>query len=191
MNIKKFYTKDLIGSRYKAQVGEYTYGNPKIMDWGEGATLRIGKFCSIADEVTIFLGGEHRTDWITTYPFPALSKDWPKAKKISGHPKTKGDVVIGSDVWIGYQAVILSGVNVGDGAVIGARSIVVRDVEPYSIVAGNPARKIKMRFSYWDRKKLLKMKWWNWDLKHINKVLDLLCSANINELERYYKTYVL
>jgi hypothetical protein len=84
--------------------------------------LIIGKFCSIGDEVVVFLGGNHRTDWENTYPFPALNEDWPDTARLVGHPATKGNVVIGNDVWIGYGATILSGVRIGDGAVGGART---------------------------------------------------------------------
>ena len=86
----------------------------KILSWGENTKLKIGKFCSIADNVTIFLGGEHRNDWVSTYPFNALLKNY---EHIEGHPKSKGDVIIGNDVWIGSRVVILSGVKIGDGAI--------------------------------------------------------------------------
>jgi acetyltransferase-like isoleucine patch superfamily enzyme len=107
------FTKDALPEKYKKYIGEFTYGVPQIFDWQEGARLIIGKFCSIADNVKIFLGGEHRTDWITTFPFSAKEFNdlFPEAKKIKGHPKTKGDVIIGNDVWIGYDAIILSGVK--------------------------------------------------------------------------------
>ncbi len=175
-----FYTKDLLKGLGKlVEVGDFTYGNPKIMHWGENARLKIGKFCSIAENVVIFLGGNHRHDWVTTYPFPALSQDWPEAKDIVGHPATKGDVIIGNDVWIGYGAVILSGVKIGDGAVIGAMSVVRRDVEPYAIVAGNPAIEIKKRFDEKTIEKLLKLKWWDWSIEKIKKSVKDLCSNNI------------
>src|SRR5687768_16181770 len=90
---KIFFTKDNIIYK-KYEIGDYTYGQPKILEWGEGAKLRIGKFCSIAEDVTIFLGGNHRTDWITTYPFPVLPDYFPESQIIVGHPSTKGDVNI-------------------------------------------------------------------------------------------------
>src|SRR5512143_2928244 len=104
------------------QIGRGTYGDLKVYSWGEGATLTMGSYTSVAMGAKIFLGGEHRIDWVTTYPFNAL---WESAKQYSGHPKTKGDVVIGSDVWIATEAMILSGVSIGDGAVIGARAVVI------------------------------------------------------------------
>ena len=120
----------------KYSIGRFTYGEPTVLDYGD-ATLKVGSFCSISDGVKVLLGGNHRADWLTTYPFPEL---WPEAQGMPGHPATKGDVIIGHDVWIGLDALILSGVQVGDGAIIGARSVVTKSVAPYAIVAGNPAR---------------------------------------------------
>lgn len=164
-----------------AQIGDYTYGSPKVFHWGENAKLYIGKFCSIADEVSIFLGGNHRHDWITTYPFPAFTDKWPEANNIKGHPATKGDVIIGNDVWIGYGATILSGVKIGDGAVIAARAVVTKNVDPYSIVGGNPARFIKKRFEDDLVEKLLDVEWWDWPIDKIRKYIDVLCSNNIEK----------
>lgn len=178
------YTKQIFKDQKNIFIGEYTYGNPQVFYWGENAKLVIGNFCSIAENVKIFLGGEHRTDWITTYPFSALefNKIWPEAANIKGHPKTKGDVIIGNDVWIGYSAIILSGVTIGDGAVIGAGSVVTKNVPPYTIVAGNPARPIRKRFPQKVINKLLKIKWWFWPIKKIKKHIPLLCSNNIKEI---------
>ena len=142
--------------------------------------LKIGKFCSIANDVQIFLGGNHRIDWITTYPFSVLNS-WPEAKDIKGHPCTKGDVIIGNDVWIGRKTLILSGVTIGDGAIVGARSVVTKDVAPYSIVAGNPAKLIRKRFDEKTIEKLLEIKWWDWNLEKIKKNLPLLLSNNIEQ----------
>jgi acetyltransferase-like isoleucine patch superfamily enzyme len=167
------------------EFGSFTYGNPTILNWGEDAKLKIGKYCSIANEVTIFLGGEHRNDWVSTYPFNALSKNY---KYIQGHPKTKGDVLIGNDVWIGREAFILSGVKIGDGAVIGARSLISKDVEPYSIVGGNPAKLIKYRFKREIIDELLDIKWWNLELEEIAEIIPLLQSGNVTEIIKRYST---
>lgn len=175
------YTKDIFaGTPYEA--GDYTYGQPKIGDFGEGAKLKIGKFCSIADGTVIYIGGNHRVDWVTTYPFPVIHDDWPEAKHITGHPATKGDVIIGNDVWIAYGVIILSGVTIGDGAVVGAGSVITRNVEPYSIVAGNPAKFIKKRFDEETIEKLLQTKWWDWPEEKIRENIEILCSNNLDYL---------
>lgn len=163
------------------EVGKHTYGHEyvSVKQWGEGAKLTIGSFCSIADEITVFLGGNHRIDWATTYPFPEFFEHWDSASGITGHPSTNGDVVIGNDVWIGSHSVIMSGVTIGDGAVIGAYSLVTKDVPPYAIVGGNPARLIRLRFSPSIVDSLLKIAWWEWDDSRIAKSIQLLCSNDI------------
>jgi acetyltransferase-like isoleucine patch superfamily enzyme len=181
------YTKDY-PELQNFEIGEYTYGRPVVRHWGEPATLKMGKFCSLADGVTIFLGGEHNTNWVTTYPFssddPQVREIWTGAEGIGGHPKTRGDVVIGNDVWIGWDAVIMSGVKIGDGAVIGARALVTKDVEPYSVVVGNPGRQVKYRFEPEIIAKLLEIQWWNWPIEKINRNLKILCSPNLNQLDQ-------
>jgi acetyltransferase-like isoleucine patch superfamily enzyme len=158
-------------------VGDHTYGFPNIYSWGDDTKLHIGKYCSIAEGVVIVLGGEHRMDWVTTFPFSALARDWPPAKQIKGHPSTKGDVVIGNDVWIGQGALILSGVTIGDGAVIGAGSVVTKDVKDYAIAAGNPAKFVKFRFDQATRIGLKKLLWWNWsDEKVVGNMGKLMCT---------------
>ena len=180
-SVQYFYTKDIFREK-KYFIGEYTYGHPKILFENNDSNLIIGKFCSIADNVTIFLGGNHRTDWITTYPFNILNDDFPKAKKISGHPSSKGDVVIGNDVWIGRNVIILSGIKIGDGAVIAAGSVVTKHVGCYEIWGGNPARLLKKRFKDDEINNLLKLKWWDWKIEKINEEIYKLCSNNINYL---------
>lgn len=168
---------DWINSRgYK--IGEWTYGVPEIM-WGDGAHLTIGKFCAIAPGVSIYLGGNHRPDWVTTYPFSALTQHWPEARAIAGHPSSRGDVVIGNDVWMGNNCAILSGVRIGDGAVIGAHSVVTKDVPPYAIVGGNPARVIRLRFLEAQIAALLRLAWWDWPEDRLRPLLPLLLSGDV------------
>ena len=153
--------------RYRTyEIGEHTYGHPEVLSWDDKTRLTIGKYCSIAEGVTIILGGGHRVDWVTTYP---LSVFFDELGSCEGHPLTKGDLEIGHDVWVGYGATILSGIHIGDGAVIAARAVVTRDVPPYAIVAGNPARIIKYRFDTETIAELLELKWWNWP---IDTVID-------------------
>jgi acetyltransferase-like isoleucine patch superfamily enzyme len=127
------------------------------------------------------LGGEHRTDWITTYPFSELLKDRMDYK---GHPRSKGNVIIGNDVWIGREAMILSGVTIGNGAVIGARSVVAKHVTPYSIIAGNPAKHLKWRFDESLIERLQTIAWWDWPHDKVLDALPLLLSNKIEEFIR-------
>jgi acetyltransferase-like isoleucine patch superfamily enzyme len=161
-------------------IGEYTYGQPEFIVFLENEKIEIGKFCSIANQVVIFGGGEHNSTWASTYPFRVVF-DLP-GSNTDGHPATKGPTIIGNDVWIGFGATVLSGVKIGDGAIIGAKSVVTKDVEPYSIVAGNPAIRIRHRFEMKTIEALLKMKWWNWPIDKILANVDLLCSKNIEML---------
>ena len=157
-------------------IGRGTYGSPKIFTWDEGATLKIGSFCSIAAGVKIYLGGEHRMDWVTTYPFSVL---WKSGRHIMGHPMTKGDVIIGNDVWIGTEAIIMSGVKIGDGAIVGARAIITKDIEPYSVYGGNPALLLKKRFDENIIQQLLFLEWWNLKNEEIEQILPLMLNTNI------------
>lgn len=161
-----------------------------MRSWGEGAKLKIGKFCSIASGVTIMLGGEHRVDWNSTYPFNDLMQE--TFSYIKGHPHTKGDVMIGNDVWIGSEVKIMSGVTIADGCVIGANALVTRDIQkPYSVVGGVPAKIIRRRFSRAVTRRLCEMKWWDWGDKDIVSVIPLLQSNDIEGLWEYYQCHVL
>ena len=165
----------------KYSIGRYSFGEPTVLNWGEKTTLKIGNYCSIATGVTILLGGEHKTDWVTTFPFWIALEEFNKLQIFRQIAGTKGDVVIGNDVWIGTNATILSGVNIGDGAVIGACSVVTKDVPPYSIVAGNPAKEIAQRFDKETIDKLLKIRWWDWDIQRIKDNMSLLLSEKAKE----------
>lgn len=162
-------------------VGKYTYGKPIVEFYNKDAKLTIGKFCSISTGVNILLGGNHRSDWVTTFPFGHLHKGIFNKFNGVGYPATKGNVTIGNDVWICGNVTILSGVTIGDGAIIARNSHVIKNVEPYTLVGGNPAKYIKHRFNPEQIKKLLEIKWWDWDDNKINDHLQLLCSGNIND----------
>jgi virginiamycin A acetyltransferase len=163
-------------------VGAFTYGRPKVRFPESGARLTIGRYGSIADGVEILLGGNHRTDWVTTYPFPALPGLWPAASAMSGHDATRGDVAIGHDVWLGSQAMILSGLTIGHGAVVAARSVVTRDVPPYAIVAGNPARVVRLRLPEAQVAALLAARWWELPPAEVARLLPLLMSDKVEDL---------
>ena len=166
-------------------IGDFTYGQPNVHSWGEGAKLKIGKFCSIASGVNIYLGGNHNTEFASTYPFNKLLDNF---SDIQGHPLSNGDVNIGNDVWLADGCTIMSGVTIGDGAVVANRALVTKDVPPYSIVGGIPAEIIKMRFDSKTIAKLLDIKWWNWKDKDIVKAIRLLQSKNLDKLFEYGDT---
>ncbi|ELR66519.1 Acetyltransferase [Photobacterium marinum] len=152
--------------------------------FGEVDKLIIGKFCSIASGATFMLAGNqgHRHDWVSSFPFD-VSRFGDKVK--SGFERA-GDTVIGNDVWIGSECVIMPGVKIGDGAVIGARTVVTKDVDPYSVVVGNPGQAIKKRFTEMQIEMLLEMKWWDWSIEILQENMDLMCSADIEALfERF------
>ncbi len=169
-------------ARHGDSFGAHSYGRFVIRRWGEGARLHVGKFCSVADNVTVFLGGNHRADWISTYPFSDFAAQWPLS---AGHPSTlstRGDVTIGSDVWIGSGATIMSGVTVGHGAIIAARALVARDVAPYAMVGGNPARQIRLRFPPERIARLLELAWWDLPDGEVARLAPLLQSGDLDAL---------
>ena len=164
------------------KVGKHSYGVPIVYNWKDDTTLEIGDYCSIAASAQIFLGGNHRTDWISTYPFPAFQAE---AKHIKKFRVSKGNVVIGNDVWLCNNSIILSGVTIGNGAVVAAGAVVTKDVDHYSIVAGNPAQHVKWRFDEPIRAELLRLSWWNWPEEEIARVFDLLCSDDVEKFIEY------
>jgi chloramphenicol O-acetyltransferase type B len=158
------------------RIGRGSYGDLKVLDFGEGSTLSIGSYCSFAVGAQVFLGGEHRVDWVSTYPFSAIRREF---SDIKGHPRTRGNVVIGNDVWFGREAMVMSGVTIGDGAVIGARALVTKDVPAYAIVAGSPATLVRFRFPPEIVERLLAIAWWNWDAKRVDGAVRHLLSNDI------------
>jgi chloramphenicol O-acetyltransferase type B len=173
-----------VRARGRVDYGIGTYGAPKILEYAyDDSRLTVGSYTSIAANVTIMLGGNHPMDRVTTLPIRILW-DLPGAGD-DGYPSTKGDTRVGSDVWIGHEALILSGVTIGDGAVIAARAVVTKDVEPYAIVAGNPARVISFRHTPEQRDALRAIAWWNWPEAQILAAADRLSASDIDGFIRW------
>ncbi len=175
-------------------VGDYTYyddfenvenfeKNVKYHFDFIGDKLIIGKFCMIASDVKFIMNGaNHLTNAISTYPFAIFGNGWEKAMEEKEYPQ-KGNIIIGNDVWIGYNATIMAGVTIGDGAIIATNATVVKDVAPYSIVGGNPATEIKKRFPPETIEKLLELKWWDWDIEKITSHIQTLTGNTIDTLK--------
>lgn len=168
------------------QRGDFSYGALKVCGGETESKVEIGKFCSIALGATVILS-EHNVDWCTTYPFNEMMYEF---EYIKGHPNSKGDVIIGNDVWIGMNSTILSGVHIGNGCVIAANAVVTKDVEAYSIVGGNPAKVIRKRFDNETIKKLESIEWWNWKKEYIYDAIPILQSNDIKGLLKYYDNVV-
>lgn len=149
-----------------------------------GDKLIIGKFCSIACGAKfLFTSGNHSLKSLSNYTFPIFFDEWDlDSKNITSAWDNKGDTVIGNDVWIGYDAIIMPGVKIGDGAIIGTRAVVTKDIPPYTIVGGVPAKPIRKRFDDKTIEKLLSIKWWNWDKEKIKQNIQSIQSGNINDL---------
>lgn len=157
--------------------GRHSYGHPRILTFeGDRTVLVVGAFVSIAKDVTFLLGGNHPTDRVTTFPFrlrwslTSLPHD--------GFPHSKGDIVVGNDVWIAHGCVVTSGVTIGSGSVVAANSTVVSDVPPYSVVAGNPARVVRKRFDDATVERLLALSWWDWPDAEIRRHVPALSSPD-------------
>lgn len=164
-------------------IGRYSWGHLTVSSRSPGTVLKVGQFCSFAYGAHVILGGEHRSDFVSTYRFPA----YPPFSETHQHlaedtSVSKGAVVIGNDVWLGHQTLVLSGVTIGDGAIIGAGSVVRHDIPPYAVVAGNPARVAGFRFSPEEIEALLELRWWDWPLELISSHLDQLMSDDVAAL---------
>ena len=176
-------------------VGDYTYyddfedvhnfeKNVKYHFDFTGDQLIIGKFCMIASDAKFIMNGaNHLSNAISTYPFSIFGNGWENAMEGKAYPN-KGNIEIGNDVWIGYNATIMAGVKIGDGAIIATNATVVSDVKPYTIVGGNPAKEIKKRFSPEIIERLLKLQWWNWDIEKITKNVQNLTDLDLDKLEK-------
>ncbi|MBO5174841.1 MAG: CatB-related O-acetyltransferase [Eubacterium sp.] len=193
------YLKNVVNNP-NIEVGDYTMYNDFVQDPIDFEKnnvlyhypvnqdkLKIGKFCSIACGAKfLFTSANHTMKSLSTYPFPIFFEEWQlDGKDICDAWDNKGDIVIGNDVWIGYEAVILSGVTIGDGAVIGSRAVVTKDVEPYTIVGGVPAKPIRKRFDEQMIKKLEKIGWWNWDEEQIRQNLEAIQVGDVDALSRF------
>ena len=176
-------------------VGDYTYyddpDNPTGFEQNVlyhfdfvGDKLIIGRFCQIASGAKFIMNGaNHRTDGFSTYPFVAFGQGWAGHFDEEATFPYKGDTVIGNDVWLGFKALLMPGVSVGDGAIIAARSVVVDDVPPYAVVAGNPARIVRMRFDDKTISALLKVRWWDWSIEKITQNIKAISQADLKALE--------
>lgn len=180
-------------------VGDYTMYNDFVSDPTEFEKnnvlyhypvnedkLVIGKFCSIACGAKfIFTSANHKQKSLSTYPFPIFFEEWSLDKKdVRAAWDNKGDIVLGNDIWIGYEAVIMSGVHIGDGAIVGTRAVVTRDIPPYTVVGGVPAKEIKKRFDEETITQLLNIQWWNWNFDKIQQALPYITSGDIDKLCR-------
>ncbi len=175
-------------------IGDYTYyDDPEDSENFErnvlyhfpfvGDRLIIGKFCALARGVKFIMNGaNHKMNGLSIYPFFAFQNGWEKVLPQPGELPYKGDTIVGNDVWIGYESVIMPGVTVGDGAIVAAKSVVVGDVAPYTIVGGNPAKCIRQRFSEEIIQSLVEVAWWNWEIEKITRNLEIIVAADIEAL---------
>lgn len=192
------YLKNVI-TKPNIEVGDYTIYNDFVHDPRDfeknnvlyhypinGDKLKIGRYCSIAcGSKFLFTSGNHALASLSTYTFPIFYEEWGlDAKDICGAWDNKGDIIVGNDVWIGFEAVILSGVTIGDGAIIGARAVVTKDVPPYTIVGGVPAKTIRKRFDDRTIEKLLSLRWWDRDETTVKKAIPAIRSGNVDALEK-------
>ena len=175
------------------EVGEYTYyddfesvenfeKNVKYLFDFTGDKLIIGKFCMIASDVTFIMNGaNHLTDAISAYPFAVFGAGWAEAMEGRTYP-TKGNTVVGNDVWLGYGANIMPGMTIGHGAIVATKAVVTKDVPPYAIVGGNPARVLRMRFPKEEIARLLELAWWDWPVEKITANVGVLTSNHVRDL---------
>lgn len=163
------------------------YLNPERDDVDK---LIIGHYCSIGSGAVFMMAGNqgHRTDWISTFPF--FYQDSDNFTNAHDGFQRAGDTIVGNDVWIGSEAMIMSGIKIGHGAIIASRAVVTKDVGPYEVVGSNPAKHIKFRFSELEITMLLEMAWWNWPESRLNDCMMLLCSSDIQGLYKYWQSKI-
>lgn len=195
---KLVFLKNFIKAK-NIHIGDYTYfddgryGPDKFEEYNvlynydfSKVKLVIGKFCAIAAETKFIMTGDHKLDAISTFPFPIFQHGWETVYDVANLP-VKGDIIVGNDVWFGYGSMVKNGVTIGDGAIIAAKAVVVKDVPPYAVVAGNPAKIVKFRFDENTIARLLNIAWWDWDIQMINENLRLICSLDVDGLEKVSK----
>jgi virginiamycin A acetyltransferase len=180
----------------RIEVGEFTYyddpGGPEAFlanvryhfDF-RGDRLVIGRYCALATGVTFVMnGGNHRTAGVSTFPFP-IFEAWRGRWDGEMDFPTRGDTVVGNDVWVGYDALVMPGVRIGDGAIVATRSVVTADVPPYAVVGGNPARVIRTRFDEATVERLLRIRWWDWPPERVAEAIPLISGADVDALEAF------
>ncbi len=188
--LKNFITSSNI------EVGDYTYyddpDGPENFEANVlyhfpfiGDKLKIGKFCAIAKDVKFIMNGaNHKVSGFSTYPFYIFGNGWEKVLPGEGDLPYKGDTVIGHDVWLGYESTIMPGVSIGHGAIVASKSVVTADVPAYSVVGGNPAKVLKLRFDEATIEKLLSIAWWDWSAEKITENLEAIVSSDIEALNK-------
>jgi acetyltransferase-like isoleucine patch superfamily enzyme len=169
--------------------GTYFDRNVNIITWSDQYKIILGKYNSVGRDCNFFLHANHRPDWVTTSSqlLGLVNDTIAEMHMKMGHPSCKGDIIIENDVWIGAKATIMSGVKISNGSIVASGSVVTKDVPPYSIVAGNPAKVVKMRFNYQQIEDLLNISWWNWDEDKIKENAMIMWSDNIDEFINKFK----
>lgn len=176
------------------EIGDYTYyDDPEDSEGFErnvlylfpfiGDRLVIGRFCAIAKGVRFIMNGaNHKMSGFSTYPFNIFGEGWERVTPSLEELPNKGDTVVGNDVWLGYEALVMPGVRIGDGAIVASRSVVTSDIPPYTIAGGNPAKPLKQRFPDEVVRELLEIRWWDWPAEHITANLEAIVSADLDAL---------
>ena len=160
-------------------MGNMSYYAPNVVKYqGDTGRVIIGNFASVAPDADFYVGGLHRTEWVSQYGLRAML-DLPGAHE-DGFTHGRGDIVVGSDTWVTNGCTVMSGVTIGDGAVVGTKAVVAKDVRPYAIVVGNPAREIRRRFSDEQVDALLRIRWWDWPTEQVKQHVELICSPDID-----------
>ena len=171
-----YYDDPREAERFEENNVLYHYGPERLV---------IGKFCALAQGVRFLMNGaNHRMSGISTYPFPIFGGVWAKHMDLVDDLPSRGDTIVGNDVWLGFESLVMPGVRIGDGAIVAARAVVAGEVRPYAVVAGNPARELRRRFDDATVERLLSIAWWNWPVEKIARYARELMRADVGALER-------